>query len=384
MIILGYKVVYLFSLFMLCYVYIGYPVCVWIASRLMRLDVNNKPFEPLVTILIAAYNEEEQIGNTIANKLQLDYPKDKLQIIVISDGSTDKTDEIAKSFSGDNVVLIRQDPRAGKTSALNLAIPYATGEILVFSDANSIYAADALKHIASNFYNPQVGYVTGKMIYTNHEGKPIGDGCSAYMKYENVLRSMETKIGSVVGVDGGIDSIRASLYSNLNPDQLPDFVQPLKVVEQGYRVIYEPKALLRESSLTQSTEEYRMRVRVCLRSLWALYDMRQLLWGECGFMFAWQLWSHKVFRYLVFLFLLGAYITNILLWTEAFIFKIVFVAQTVCYFGGLSSYLLEKMRIQSKFLSPLHYFILLNLAAAHASLKFILGKKQVIWTPRKG
>ena len=149
--------------------------------------------------------------------------------------------------SANGVHLIRQEPRAGKTLALNLAVGRAKGEIIVFSDANSSYSPDALRCLVENFNDPEVGYVTGKMIYTNPDGSPVGDGCTAYMKYENFLRTLETRIGSMVGVDGGIDAVRKSLYRPMNPDQLPDFVLPLRVVEQGFRVVYEPWRFCRSS-----------------------------------------------------------------------------------------------------------------------------------------
>lgn len=372
------------SLGMIFYAYIGYPIFVFLLAKIFRKSVNKQAYEPTVTILIAAFNEQENIGQTIENKLQLDYPKEKLEIIVISDESTDQTDKIVKRFGEQRVRLLRQTPRAGKTSALNMAVPLANGEILIFSDANSIYDSKALKHIVANFYDPKVGYVTGKMIYTNPDGTTIGDGCSAYMKYENFLRRMETNIGSVVGVDGGIDAMRKRIYSKLNPDQLPDFVQPLKVTEQGYRVVYEPTAVLEERSLSISDDEYRMRVRVSLRALWAIKDMKQLLWGKAGLLFALQLWSHKVLRYLCFIFLIGAYFTNILLWSEMFFYKGTLILQTFCYVGAVYSFYMEKKNQQVKFAYFFHYFALLNIAAGHAFLKFLLGRKQVIWTPRKG
>lgn len=382
--VLTYEVGFFFSVFMVFYVYAGYPICAWLLSRLLRQKIEKASYEPSITILIAAYNEEEHIGQTITNKLLLDYPANKLEIIVVSDESTDKTDTVIKSFSDKRVKFLRQKPRAGKTSALNMAVPHADGDILVFSDANSIYAVDALKYLVANFHDPKVGYVTGKMIYTNPDGTLIGDGCSAYMKYENFLRSMETQIGSVVGVDGGIDAMRKSIHSKLNPDQLPDFVQPLKVAEQGYRVVYEPEAFLKELSLSTSDDEYQMRVRVSLRALWALKDMNQLLFGKSGFLLAWQLWSHKVLRYLCFIFLLGAYVTNVFLWSEMFFYQAALVVQTVCYVGAFVSSFLERMNHQIKLFYFFHYFVLLNIAAGHAFLKFVMGKKQVVWTPRKG
>jgi hypothetical protein len=204
------------------------------------------------------------------------------------------------------------------------------------------------------------------------------------MKYENTLRYLETQIGSVVGVDGGIDAMRKNLHSTLNPDQLPDFVQPLKVIEQGYRVVYAPEALLKESSLSVSDDEYRMRVRVTLRALNALKDMPQLLWGSAGLLFAWQIWSHKVLRYLCFVFLMVAYVANLLIWAESILYKIAFVLQTACYIGALISVILERMDRKIYILYFFHYFVILNIAAGHAFLKFIMGKKQVMWTPRKG
>ena len=234
-------------------------------------------------------------------------------------------------MDAENVDLIRQEPRAGKTSALNLAVPQAKGNIIVFSDANSIYDSNALKKLVTNFADPKVGYVTGKMVYVNEEGTLVGDGCSAYMKYENLLRAYETRIGSVVGVDGGIDAIRKELYEKMNNDQLPDFILPLKVVAKGYRVVYEPKALLKEKTLNLPKDEYQMRVRVTLRALWALFDMRHFLTSRKNRLFAWQLWSHKLLRYFCFIFIVLALISNLFLITKTYFYAGFFVVQIVLY-----------------------------------------------------
>ena len=342
-------------------------------------------FSPFVSIVTAAFNEEANIEKTIRNKLELDYPTDKYEIIVVSDESTDRTDDIVRSFESERVRLVRQVPRAGKTAALNLAIPMAQGDILVFSDANSIYQGDALKKLVRNFNDPQVGYVTGKMIYTNPDGSTIGDGCSTYMKYENILRSLETEAGSVVGVDGGIDAVRKKLYRPMNPDQLPDFVLPLAVVDQGCRVVYEPDAVLKEPALSRSSDEYRMRVRVSLRALWALYDMRHLLSFSSNPWFAFQLWSHKVLRYLCFIFLITAYVSNFYLSTcPGTGYKVMFLLQNLAYVSAWLSPVLEKKGYSSRLMYLCHYFTLLNVAAGHAFVKFLLRQKQVLWTPRKG
>ena len=369
---------------MIFYIYLGYPVLVVLIGLVKNKKVKRGDYAPRVTILITAYNEENNIEATIKNKLEINYPKNKLEIIVISDSSTDRTDEIIKQYEPQGVKLLRQIPRAGKTSALNMAVPEAEGDIIIFSDANSIWAQDTLSKLLRNFYDPTVGYVTGTMIYTNKDGNIIGDGCSTYMKYENFLRRLETKTGSVVGVDGAIDAVRKSLYQSMNPDQLLDFVLPLKVVVQGYRVVYEPEAILKEPSLKTPKDEYRMRVRVSLRALWALYDMRQLLNFSTSFLYSWQLWSHKVLRYMCFVFLIAAYFTNLVLWYQRGFYGTFFILQNLFYLCPIVFTVLNEKGFLSRLLYLFNYFVLLNFASAHAFIKFFLRRKQVIWTPRKG
>jgi glycosyltransferase involved in cell wall biosynthesis len=369
---------------MILYVYAGYPLAAAVCAAIAKKRVVKGDDLPSVTILISAYNEKECIGATLENKLGLDYPGEKREIIVISDGSTDGTDEIVGAYASRGVRLLRQEPRQGKTAALNSAVPEAQGEILVFSDANSIYEPDALRRLVRNFSDPTVGYVTGKMIYRNPDGSGIGDGCSAYMKYENLLRRIETQVGSVVGVDGGIDAVRRILYQPMNADQLPDFVLPLKVIAQGFRVVYEPEAVLVEPTLQTTDDEYRMRVRVSLRALWALKDMRSLLSFRRFRLFAWQLWSHKALRYCCFIFLILAFVSNAALWRAHEAYKALFLIQSAIYLAFVCQLALGLSGRSSKVLYLLHYFMLLNLASAHAFLKFILGRKQVVWTPRKG
>ena len=372
------------SIFAIFYIYIGYPILIVIFSVFSNRPVQKYPISPFVSIIISAYNESEHICQTVQNKLDLNYPSDKFEIIVVSDGSTDGTDEIVRSLNSSQVRLIRQEVRAGKTVALNLAVSHAKGTIIVFSDANSIYDLDAIRKLVANFSDSDVGYVSGKMIYVNSDGSPVGDGCSAYMKYENCLRKYETKVGSIVGVDGGIDAVRKELYTPMDIGQIPDFVLPLKVIAEGYRVVYDAEALLKEDTLKQARDEYNMRVRVTLRSLWAILDMRHLLSIKKFGFFAFQLWSHKVLRYLCFLFLIFAFITNCFLLEEGIIYVIFLILHI---FAILITFLLPFLERRSIDILPIrfiNYFFLLNMACAHAFLKFISGKKQILWTPRKG
>jgi cellulose synthase/poly-beta-1,6-N-acetylglucosamine synthase-like glycosyltransferase len=367
-------------------VYLAYPVVLWVLGRLRQRRVHKGPVFPTVSIVISAYNEEEHIGKTIENKLGLDYPEDRMELVVISDGSTDRTEEIVRKYVGKRVKLLIQPERQGKTVALNRAVAEARGEIVVFSDANSIYERSAVRMLVENFADEQVGYVTGQMVYVDRRGTLIGQGCSAYMRYENALRVLETRVGSVVGVDGGIDAVRRSLYEPMSPAVLPDFVLPLRVVERGFRVVYEDRALLKEDSLTQASDELKMRVRVILRSLHALWRMRVLFnpFRSRDAVFSFQLFVHKLLRYWVGFLQLAALICNAWLWDVSLLYRVLFLMQLVFY--GLAVSGAGSKRWGERFMLArlAYYACLLNYAAVVASLKFLQRKQAVVWQPRKG
>jgi cellulose synthase/poly-beta-1,6-N-acetylglucosamine synthase-like glycosyltransferase len=366
------------------FIYIGYPLALALLSLFLTRRVKkDDAFKPFLTIVVSAFNEREHICATIENKLALDYPADKLEIIVTSDGSTDGTDDIVQSFVDRGVRYIRQEPRQGKSAALNKMVAEANGEIVVVSDANSIYEKDAVGKLVRNFADPCVGYVTGKMIYVNEFGSRVGSGCTAYMTYENYLRELETRVGSVIGVDGGIDAFRKSLFVPLAPGALPDFVVPLQVIQGGNRVIYEKDALLQEATLADPSDEWRMRVRVILRSFHALYSMKALLNPFRFPLISFQIMSHKVLRYMVGIFQICALGFNVGL------------ASTSIFYLGLLAlhflfYLLAIMgssELVGRFVpgaTHAFYFCLLNASALSALVRFVKGDEQVVWTPRRG
>jgi cellulose synthase/poly-beta-1,6-N-acetylglucosamine synthase-like glycosyltransferase len=371
----------------LAYIYAGYPLCVSLLAIVLNRNVRKADIEPGVTVVIAAFNEEREIRDTVENKLAQQYPPDRLEVIVVSDGSTDRTDEIVRSIaerSAGRLRLLRQEPRQGKTQALNLALRHATTDLVVFSDANSIYAPNALRVLVRSFAEASVGYVTGRMVYTNPDGAGFGDSSGTYMSYENSLRALETKLGSIVGVDGGIDAIRRELYVPMQPDQLPDFVLPLGVVESGRRVVYEPDAVIHEPGLADATDEVRMRVRVALRALWGLYDKRGLLNPLRYPLFAWQLASHKVLRYAAFAPLAGVLLFNFLLVGQHPFYTGFLALQLAAYSLAALGHALVRAPVRaSKLLVP-YYFVILNAACLIAFWKFLTGQKMVVWAPRRG
>jgi len=370
------------SALVIFYIYIGYPLLLRYLPK-KPLSMTSLTTLPKVTVLIPAFNESKVIEGTIQNKFAQDYPPELIEVIVISDESEDGTDEIVTNLAitEERLKLIRQVPRQGKTAGLNLAMQQAQGEIIIFSDANSHYDTHAIKELVNCFSDPQVGYVTGKMVYVNSDGSLIGDGCSAYMKYENYMRALETQVDSVVGVDGGVDAIRKELYQPMNADQLPDFVLPLKVVTQGKRVIYCESALLNEESLSNSQSEFRMRVRVSLRAYWAMKDMKHLFNPFNFGLFSLQLISHKLLRYLAFIPLLLAFVSNGFLTYNSF-YSLTFLIQIIFYAGA--AFVSLNDGTNNRWLGLANYFCLINIASAMAFLKFIKGEKIVLWKPRVG
>ncbi|MBV9344912.1 MAG: glycosyltransferase family 2 protein, partial [Gammaproteobacteria bacterium] len=267
---------------------------------------------------------------------------------------------------------------------LNQLVARADGEIIVFSDANSMYRPDTVRQLVASFADPEVGYATGQMLYVDPHGSLVGDGCSAYMRYENELRRNETAIGSIVGVDGGVDAVRARLYQPMRADQLPDLVLPLNVVEQGHRVVFVPAAVLEEETLSESAAEYRMRVRVALRALWAMSDKRELLNPFRHPLFAWQLLSHKLLRYLSFAPLAGAAVLSWLLWREGSAYVAFALAQCALAALALLAWRGPAPLRRLGVARYAQYFLLLNWASAVAVLRFLRGQKQALWQPRTG
>lgn len=368
------------------YPYIVYPLLAALVGAIRAREVKSGAFEAPVSVVIAAHNEAAFIEQTVRNKLAQQYPAGLLEVIVISDGSTDGTDDILRRLAAEDqrVQWARQEPRAGKSAALNIAVERASGDVVVFSDANSLYEPNAIGRIVRNFADPEVGYVTGKMIYRSRDQTTAGDGCSSYMRFENWLRMQETRIGSIVGVDGGIDAIRKTLFRQLRGDQLPDFVTPLHVVSQGFRVIYEPGAVLEEDALNDNSSEFRMRVRVTLRALWAMRDCADLLSLRRHPMFAWQLWSHKVLRYFAFLPLAAALLLAIPLAVVEPLYRAVLLPAMAVLVLACAGMLLQSDGIAARIARFAQYFLLLNAACAVAAVRFARGERITVWKPRTG
>ncbi len=376
-----FEIVFFSSLLALFYTYIGYPLSVWIASRIFPKPIKRSNFEPKVTLIITAYNEEKDIKEKLENTLKIDYPKDKLEVLVASDCSNDATDEIVKSFANFGVKLFRQNERRGKTAAQNAAVQIATGEIILFSDATSMYQTDVLKEILPNFADQTVGCVAGKLIYVDKTASSVGKGAKSYWNYETFLKESESKLCSLIGASGCLYALRKSVYVPMYDEACSDFIICTLIYEQGFRTIYEPKAICMEETNRQSDKEISMRIRVITQSYTDLWrNARMLNPFKSGF-FAIQLISHKIFRYAVPFFLILLFASSLVLSFKSIFFTVSLVLQTLFYLSAFIARFAENSFGKIGIFAIPHYFVLANWASLSAFFKFMRGESYARWEP---
>lgn len=380
-IMLTAKIIFWLSVIALFYTYVGYPFLLMIVTWLRPRDVNKASWTPRVSVIITAYNEEHDLRAKLENTLALDYDKDKLEIIVASDCSSDRTDEIALDFASRGVFLHRQTERLGKTAAQNAAVEKAHGEVILFSDATTLYQPDVLRVMVPNFADPSVGCVAGRLLYVDPGQSSVGRGARSYWGYETFLKRHESQIGSLIGVSGCLYAVRRSAYVPMYHEACSDFLIATIMVEQGLRTIYEPAALCTEETNERTDKEMRMRVRVITQTFTDLWRHRGMMNPVRSGFYAVQLISHKVMRYLVPCFLLSALFSCMVLADGSTFYGFLFLVQVLFYLAAAFGWLIERMGIRSRLLALPHYFVLANVAAMIAFYKFLRGERYARWEP---
>lgn len=365
----------------LFYTYVGYPLLLVVMDSLRARAVQRADYMPTISIVITAYNEERDLQAKLENTFALDYPKDKLEIIVASDCSTDRTDEIAQSFAARGVRLHRQTERLGKTAAQNAAVEKAHGEIILFSDATTLYQPDVLGVMMPNFADPTIGCVAGRLVYVDPAQSSVGHGARSYWGYEVFLKERESRICSLIGVSGCLYAVRRSAYVPLYNEACSDFLIATKMVEQGLRAIYEHNAVCTEETNRRVDRELRMRVRVITQTFTDLWRNREMMNPLRSGFYAVQLISHKLLRYLVPLVLIVCFGASLLLATGSIFYAAVLIVQIFFYAAALISWLLERIGIRSRLLALPQYFVIANLASLIAIYKFLRGERYARWEP---
>lgn len=368
---------------LLIYIYLGYPLFLYLVARLFpRQHRVDEGFMPSATLIISAYNEEGVIEAKINNALELDYPAHKLTIMVVSDCSTDRTDDIVRSFQNRGVMLVRSNNHRGKTFALNLAFTHIESDIVVFSDANALYERHAIKRMARHFADTQVGYVVGHARYLENQKTAAGASEGVYWNIEIKMKEWESAFSSVVGGDGALYAIRRQLYEPLYETDINDFVNPLQIVAKGYRGIFDPEAWCTEKPAGQFNKEFSRKVRIANRSLNGLLRVPDTCNPFKSGRFAWQLISHKLLRwfspYIICLNFIAALAVESDLYTGPYAVGLVALYGIFALFS-LAGWCQDKRgRYRTIFYIP-YYFSLMNIASAAGVLLRLRGEIITTW-----
>jgi cellulose synthase/poly-beta-1,6-N-acetylglucosamine synthase-like glycosyltransferase len=383
-----WELLFLISCFIVFYNYLGYALIIYIINRLKRkkknLSQNN--FFPSVSFIVAAYDEEDCIEKKIINSLQQSYPPDKIEFIFITDGSTDKTNEIIAAYP--TIKLLYQPERKGKSAALNRVVLSAKNDILVFSDANTILNKEATENISRHYASEIVGGVAGeKKVMASESGNDVGEGEGLYWKYESFLKQLDSDFYSVVGAAGELFSLRRNLFEPIEDSViLDDFIISMKVAQKGYRIVYEPDAYAMELPSFSIGDEQKRKIRIAAGGFQAMSMLASLMafWKQPKLSFLYI--SHRVLRWTLSpLCLIIAFISNAVLffqWGNTS-YQILFVAQAIFYLmafiAGFSSLKNKKLKI----LKLAYYFVFMNLSVIQGFFRFLRGRQPAAWEKAK-
>lgn len=369
------------------YTYLGYGLILLIINLLLfRKNPITTAEYPAVSILIAAYNEEDWIVEKINNTLSLDYPTELLKVIVITDGSTDGTFQEAKSCSipaGLSVEFHHQPERKGKLAAIERIMPLVRTPITIFTDANTHLNRQAILHLVRHYQNPNIGAVAGeKRISSTNKDEASSAGEGIYWKYESLLKAWDANLYSAVGAAGELFSIRTDLYENIPPDTLiEDFYLTMTVLRKGYRIAYAADAYALEGSSTSVGEELKRKIRIAAGGLQASWRLRDLLNPFRYGVFSWQFFSHKVLRWtLAPLALPIVFVLNLLLaFSIGRLYIGLLILQMLFYLMALMGWIFEKKQLKIKAFFIPYYFCVMNYSVFLGFARLLKGQQTVLW-----
>jgi glycosyltransferase involved in cell wall biosynthesis len=355
------------------YAYAGYPCVLLVLARFRDRAVRKADITPHVSFIITAYNEERRLREKIENTLGQVYPSSRLEVIVASDGSTDATEEIARAF-GDRVRLVRATERRGKEAAQQLAVEAASGEILIFSDVATALAPDGVAGIVANFADPTVGCVSSIDRFVDAGGRPSGEG--AYVRYEMFLRALETRANTLVGLSGSFFAARRDVCTNWAADRQSDFSTMLNAVDLGLRGVLDSCTAGYYRTIVDSRRESQRKIRTVVRGIAVLARNARMLNPFRYGLFAWQLASHKLCRWLVPFAMIGAAAGNAALVSRGAFYQLTFGAQAAFYAAAAAGLLTgaQALRVPAFLISS-------NAAILIAWLRFASGERITCWNP---
>jgi len=367
---------------------VGYPILIGLLSwsRSLFKGVIPEPTlldddqSPAISFVISAYNEEVSLREKLENTTDLDYPKERIEVVVLSDASTDQTDAIAIAFGNQGVRLMRAEGRVGKSANLSRFVPQTQGSILVFSDANSIYRSDAVKRLMGHFSDPKIGYVVGAQRYRPKGIGSTHDTENQYWELELKIKEWESNVSSVVGADGAIFAMRRELFEPLDDSDISDFLGPLRIVSRGYRGVFEPTAICYESSVTSMSRNFERKVRIITRSLQAILKVPSVLMPWRVGWFAIQVWLHKVLRWFSPVFIILLVVGAVMSASRGEYAGNVVLGGVVVWIFLASLYLIPRLR-RNPLVSAGYYFGVISAAAFVGLISVFRGKRIQSWKP---
>ncbi len=363
---------------LLFWCHFGYPVFIALLARWRPRPLERRPYTPSVSLVIPAYNEEACIDRKLQNALRLDYDVDLLEIIVVADGSTDRTVEIVESYAPRGVRLLFQPERQGKIAAMNRAVLVAQAEIVVFSDANAMMERDGIRQIVSNFADPEVGCAGGEKRIRRADAVQ-SEGESLYWRYEAFIKRADSLANTAIGAIGEFFAIRRDLYRPLETDSLiEDFVLSMQLVMEGWRVVYDDRAITWEEASPTLAGEWARRVRVAAGGFQAMRRLRGMLSPRYG-LAAFQYFSHKVLRWLTPFLLLIAFLTSAL-GLDLLILRWAFWVQFAFYGLALMGWGLERLGLGLKPIRVVFYFCFGNAAVLFGFIRYATRTQSVLWS----
>lgn len=375
------------ALALIIYTYVGFPLLLYLRGMWARRPVAGQPIAPSVSVVIVAHNEAAGIDAKIENVYALDYPPERLEVIVASDGSDDGTNERVAAHAGRGVRLLKF-PRAGKISALNAAVAQATGDVIVFSDANSMFTPDALRELVAPFADPTVGAVGGNQRYVAEGGEHMASvGERIYWSYDRTLKSLQSRVGSMTSATGAIHAIRRELFRAVPPGVSDDFVTSTQAIRQGYRLCFAEQAIAYEHVAASEEAEFSRKVRVMTRALRAVWTARELLNPVRHGFYALQLLSHKLLRWSVCWLQLMVLVASVSLFTAGPVYRWLVYVQAAFYASALVVMLLRRSPLARyrafRLLGVPFYLCMANYAALRAWLKVLGGARLDIWDSQR-
>ena len=366
------------SIFTVFFSYCGYPLSLYLLGIYVKKRSRKEAFLPSVTLIITAYNEERAIEEKLQNSLNTDYPRERLQILVASDGSTDHTNDIVKKYEKQGIELLDITVRNGKESAQKEAVERAKGDILVFTDVATKLDPEGIREIVANFSDNKVGCVSSEDRLVDASGKPVGE--SLYVWYEMWLRRLETRVNSLVGLSGSFFAARKDVCLDFSPNMQSDFRTVLTSIKRGLRSISDPQAIGYYLNVSDEKQEFNRKVRTVVRGLTVFFQHIELLnVFRYGF-FSYQMFCHKLLRWFVPFFIVTAFVTNALLAVGSLDYSILFIFQ--CLFYSIAAWWQFNPRKTSNlFFKIPHYFLTVNAAIAVAWWHYLWGRRVVMWNP---